>query len=209
MYDIRKRKGFQTVGELRAMLNHLPAYTKVSICGDANCFYHEARDGSLICLDCEDLSYCYEEDLETMLAEETLEERDRHLESLRAELADAPMNPGTDTLEKPLYFFSSCARRDEILRWFDQHHSKGVAYLLDGEDAAHPKFTPLGQFLQEEVPHRLTEILDVPSERITGDVIRVCVETLNKNTDILFNYDRIDMALLKVLKKHGICEEDA
>ena len=24
MYDIRKRRGFQTVGELRAMLNHLP-----------------------------------------------------------------------------------------------------------------------------------------------------------------------------------------
>ena len=52
MYDIRKRRGFQTVGELRAMLNQLPAHTRVSICGDLNCFFHEEQDGSLICLDC-------------------------------------------------------------------------------------------------------------------------------------------------------------
>ena len=56
MYDIRKRRGFQTVGELRAMLNQLPAHTRVSICGDLNCFFHEEQDGSLICLDCEDLN---------------------------------------------------------------------------------------------------------------------------------------------------------
>ena len=59
MYDIRKRRGFQTVGELRAMLNQLPAHTRVSICGDLNCFFHEEQDGSLICLDCEDLNDHY------------------------------------------------------------------------------------------------------------------------------------------------------
>ena len=40
MFDIRKRKAFQTVGELRALLNRLPAYADVYICGDANCFFH-------------------------------------------------------------------------------------------------------------------------------------------------------------------------
>ncbi len=46
MYDIRKRCGFQTVGELRAMLNHLPAHTRVTICGDLNCFFHEEQDAA-------------------------------------------------------------------------------------------------------------------------------------------------------------------
>ena len=46
MYDIRKRCGFQTVGELRAMLNHLPAHTRVTIRGDLNCFFHEEQDAA-------------------------------------------------------------------------------------------------------------------------------------------------------------------
>ena len=130
MYDIRKRNGFQTVGELRAMLNHLPANTRVSICGDANCFYHEERDGSLICLDCEDLNYCYEENLEKMLADEVPTERDKHLESLWLELSDIPMNPQTETLEAQFYIFNEGTHKEDIWRWFDQHHSIGVAYLL-------------------------------------------------------------------------------
>ena len=48
MFDIRKRKAFQTVGELRALLNRLPAYADVYICGDANCFFHEQADRSSI-----------------------------------------------------------------------------------------------------------------------------------------------------------------
>ena len=79
MYDIRKRRGFQTVGKLRVMLNHLPAHTRVSICGDLNCFFHEEQDSSLICLDCEDLNDHYEEAMESMLSKESPEERDRHL----------------------------------------------------------------------------------------------------------------------------------
>ena len=138
MYDIRKRNGFQTVGELRAMLNHLPANTRVSICGDANCFYHEERDGSLICLDCEDLNYCYEENLEKMLADEVPTERDKHLESLWLELSDIPMNPQTETLEAQFYIFNEGTHKEDIWRWFDQHHSRGVAYLLGNPLSSEP-----------------------------------------------------------------------
>lgn len=209
MYDIRKRSGFQTVGELRAMLNHLPASSRVSICGDANCFFHEERDGSLICLDCEDLSYHYEEALEMTLAEETPVERDRHLESLWAELADVPMNPETETMEAPFCIFPTGSSRDDIWRWFDKHHSKGVAYLLysgvistmDNEDA-------LTKFLQQEVPYRLEEILEAPSEKITPALLQDCVDALRSDSEILFNYDRIDDKLRETLKQHGIGEEE-
>lgn len=68
MFDINKRKAFLTVGDLRALTNDLPAETRVCICGDANCFYHEEHDGSVICLDCEDLQEYYEEN--AVLAEE-------------------------------------------------------------------------------------------------------------------------------------------
>lgn len=62
MYRLEKRTQFDTVGELIALLELLPEDTPVSICGDNYCFYHEEQDGSAICLDCEELSECYEEE---------------------------------------------------------------------------------------------------------------------------------------------------
>lgn len=74
MFDIDKRKSFLTVGDLRALTNDLPAETRVCICGDTNCFYHEEQDGSAICLDCEDLQEYYEEN--TVLAEKSSDHDD-------------------------------------------------------------------------------------------------------------------------------------
>ena len=129
-YDIRKRRTFQTVGELRALMNHLPARTRVTICGDINCFFHEDEDGRTVCLDSEDLAYHYEEAIEHKLAEETPTERDSHLESLWHELADVPMDPETATIMAPFYIFDAGTSRDTIWEWFDKHYSKGVASLL-------------------------------------------------------------------------------
>lgn len=209
MYDIRKRRGFQTVGELRAMLNHLPARTRVTICGDLNCFFHEEQDGSLICLDCEDLNGHYEDALETTLAEETPTERDKHLESLWAELADVPMNPEAETMEAPFCIFPTGTSRDDIWRWFDQFHSKGVAHLLHGDvPPADSETSLLEQFIQQEVPFRLVDVLDIPSERISNAALQDCVAALNSDTSVLFNYDRIDDKLREILKQHGIGEEE-
>ena len=209
MYDIRKRRGFQTVGELRAMLNHLPAHTRVTICGDLNCFFHEEQDSSLICLDCEDLNGHYEEAMEDMLSKEIVEERDRHLESLWCELADVPMDPETETIETPFYIFNAGTNWEEIWTWFDKHYSKGVACLLHGAVPAYqPDSTPLNQFIRQEVPCRLVEIMEIPPEKITPLVIQECVDLLESNADGLFCYDKIEMLLLEVLKKHGICEGD-
>ena len=97
-----------------------------------------------ICLDCEDLNDHYEEAMESMLSKESPEERDRHLESLWKELEDVPMNPKVETIEAPFYIFSAGTNREEIWRWFDQHYSSGVAYLLhSGVPAYDPENTPL------------------------------------------------------------------
>lgn len=209
-YDIRKRRTFQTVGELRALLNHLPAHTRVVICGDLNCFYHEDEDGRTVCLDSEDLADQYEEAMEYMLAKETPEERDSHLVSLWHELADVPMDPETETIEAPFYIFDAGTHREDIWQWFDKHYSKGVASLLR-EDAPAPQVeeTPLSQFIRQEVPCRLVEVLGIPVEKVTAEVLRACVDLLESDTSILFDYDRIDQTLLEVLKEHGICGGDA
>lgn len=62
MYNIEKRKQFQTVGELKQLLEGLSNETKVVITGDDNCWFHIEEDETIICLDCEDLEDCYEEE---------------------------------------------------------------------------------------------------------------------------------------------------
>ena len=60
----------------------------------------------------------------------TLAERDAALEKLWAELEDVPMNPETECLETPFLNFPVGTFREDIWHWFDERHSKGVAYLL-------------------------------------------------------------------------------
>ncbi len=51
---------------------------------------------------------------------------------------------------------------------------------------------PLGAFIEEEVPFRLEEILEVPEERVTPEAVQACVDALNEDTDVMFSYDRLD-----------------
>ena len=66
---------------------------------------------------------------------DTLQKRDTELERLWAELADVPMDPETEEMEEPFLHFPAGTNREEIWRWFDERHSKGVVYLLYGTDA--------------------------------------------------------------------------
>lgn len=59
MYDINKRKQFNTVSDLKKLLAEIPDETKVYIIG-VNGWFHIKEDESVICLDCEDLEECYE-----------------------------------------------------------------------------------------------------------------------------------------------------
>lgn len=64
---------------------------------------------------------------------QTLAERDAALEKLWEEFGDVPMNPETECMEAPFLSFPAGTFREEIWHWFDERHSKGVAYLLYGD----------------------------------------------------------------------------
>ena len=59
MYDIKRRKNFNTVFELKKLLAGLPDDSEICICGDSNCWFHIEKDESVICLDNEDLEESY------------------------------------------------------------------------------------------------------------------------------------------------------
>lgn len=67
---------------------------------------------------------------------ETLQERDEELEEMWASFTDVPMNPETECIEEKFMGWEPGTNREEIWHWFDERHSKGVAFLLYGEEAA-------------------------------------------------------------------------
>lgn len=66
----------------------------------------------------------------------TLRERDALLEELWKRFGDVPMDPSTETMEAPFLDFPAGTSRVDIWHWFDERHSKGIAYLLYNEDAS-------------------------------------------------------------------------
>ena len=61
MYDLNKRSYFTTLGELRMLLAHLPADTKVCTGGVLGSYLHFEQDGNLVSFDDEDLTEDYSE----------------------------------------------------------------------------------------------------------------------------------------------------
>ncbi len=61
-----------------------------------------------------------------------LSSRDKKLEELWAEFADTAMDLETECMDEPFLGFPAGTGREDIWRWFDERHSKGVAYLLYG-----------------------------------------------------------------------------
>lgn len=55
---------------------------------------------------------------------------DAYIEMLWEQLTDVPLNPETECIEQPFWKFPVGTTRDTIWHWFDEQHSKGVAYLL-------------------------------------------------------------------------------
>jgi hypothetical protein len=64
----------------------------------------------------------------------TLEERDALLEKMWAELEDVPFDPDTETIGGSYLHFPAGTDRETIWHWFDERHSKGIVYLLYGDD---------------------------------------------------------------------------
>ena len=62
MFDIEKRKNLSgmPVSEVIAELSKLPQNAQVLCCGDTYVWLHVEQDGSVVCIDTEDLEECYE-----------------------------------------------------------------------------------------------------------------------------------------------------
>lgn len=58
------------------------------------------------------------------------EYRDRCIEAVWDVFEDIAMNPETECIEEPFWFFHVGTHREEIWEWFDNAHSKGVHWLL-------------------------------------------------------------------------------
>lgn len=71
---------------------------------------------------------------------------DSDLEDLWRELADVPFDDGDPdvdmTLAENWKWFSKGTPREEIWHWFDERHSKGVAFLLYGTQGPEQQETP-------------------------------------------------------------------
>lgn len=84
---------------------------------------------------------------------DTLAERDEKLEALWKKFDDVPMNPETECIEEDFLHFPHGTDREDIWKWFDERHSRGVAYLLygDGVDRTEllSKLCYLNQLCQE------------------------------------------------------------
>ena len=59
-----------------------------------------------------------------------LVERDKELEKLWSKFGDVPMNPETECMDEEFLGFPVGTHREDIWHWFDERHSKGVAYLM-------------------------------------------------------------------------------
>lgn len=62
------------------------------------------------------------------------ESEDSEVEELWDNLTDIPFDPETEKLDEPYYIWPKGTDKEDIWHWFDEHHSKGVAYLLGFAD---------------------------------------------------------------------------
>lgn len=62
MYNIKRRKQFKTVGDLKKILANVSDETRIVVTGDSCCWFHIEEDESVVCLDVEELDDAYEEE---------------------------------------------------------------------------------------------------------------------------------------------------
>lgn len=70
------------------------------------------------------------------------------------------------------------------------------------------EYDPLLDFIKNEVPFRLKEVLEFPEEKITKNIIQACVKTLYDDSGIMFDYDAIDRTLEDTCNEFGLYTGD-
>ena len=74
----------------------------------------------------------YEEDMYVEIFDGLQEKKDEGLKALWTEFGRVPMNPETECIEEDWRGWKAGTFREDIWHWFDERHSKGVAYLMFG-----------------------------------------------------------------------------
>lgn len=153
---------------------------------------------------------------------DTLQKRDAALEQIWKQFADHPMNPETEEIEAPflhlpmndedyLVYFDIGTPREDILKWFDERHSKGVVYLLYGRpfyEKDPDDVSPLRELVKQEVPFLLSEIFHIPDSELAPHIIEACVDDLCENSNAMFDYDSIYAHIRGTLAVFGINPDD-
>lgn len=153
---------------------------------------------------------------------ETLQKRDAALEQIWKQFADHPINPETEKIEAPFlhlpmsnddYFvsFDAGTPKEDIWRWFDERHSKGVVYLLYGRpfyEKDPDEVSPLRELVKQEVPFLLSEIFHIPDSELAPHIIEACVDDLCENSNAMFDYDSIYAHIRGTLSQYGITADD-
>lgn len=70
---------------------------------------------------------------DTVSSDAEKEYTDLELEKLWEAFGDVPMNPETEVMADDFLHFPKGTHREDIWKWFDQKHSKGVHFLLYGD----------------------------------------------------------------------------
>ena len=104
--------------------------------------------------------------------------RDKELEELWAEFSDVSMDPETECMDEPFLGFPAGTHREDIWHWFDERHTLGVAYLLNGQSAKglNPLMLWKDDFVQEHAWDTICEALGVNTSSTEVEVkCIVCV----------------------------------
>lgn len=66
---------------------------------------------------------------------------------------------------------------------------------------------PLLDFIKQEVPFRLQEVIGIAPEKITTELVDSIVDALYDNSDIMFDYDKLDSWLIGQIEAEGNSHE--
>ena len=97
----------------------------------ANARNYGVPNGRLACLRLDDMKEFYSKEF---LDDYDTEYTDEQVEAFWAQFVNVPMDPELQRIEDEFLWFTIGTHKKEILRWFDRHHSKGVAYLRKYEN---------------------------------------------------------------------------
>lgn len=120
-----------------------------AVCPNCGCIDFNRTGDGFNCIGCgeyveiEELSLCTEEDVIPSLKVDKINTNNCHnnatdieIEKLWDELEDVPIDEN-ECLDIDWHGWSKGTHREEIWHWFDEHHSKGVGWLMNERETTY------------------------------------------------------------------------